>query len=77
MSFIVRSFRGRCGAADYKEAERKAHDMLLDIITDGFDCQYWFVWLIDTKRMRYKLISCVQMGYWRVTGWFRCNVDMI
>ena len=76
MRFLVRSFRGECSAADYKEAERKAHDMLLDIITDGFDCQYWFVRLMDTNLKRYKLISCVQIGYWRVTGWFRYKEDL-
>ena len=70
MSYLVKTFRGQCDAADYKEAERKAHDMLLDIITDGFDCRYWFVRLIDTQRMRFKLISCVHLGYWRFTGWF-------
>lgn len=70
MSYLVLSFRGECGAADYKEAERKALDMLLDIITDGFDCRYWCVQLIDTQRMRFKLISCVHLGNWRYTGWY-------
>lgn len=75
MSFIVRSFCGQCPADDYKEAERIAHEMLLDIIAGGFDCSCWFVRLIDTQRMRFKLISCVQLGYWRYTGWFRYKED--
>lgn len=75
MSYIIRSFRGQVYAADYKEAEEKAKGLLLDIMTDGFDCQFWWVRVMDTRLMRFRLICCYKVGFWHLSRWFKYEED--
>ena len=67
--YCVRTFRGYDCTDLYTEAEQKAKDMIMDIMTDNWCEEFWWATIIDNQQNRQKLWTCPQVGQWSVTGW--------
>lgn len=67
--YCVRTFRGYDCTDIYSEAEQKAKDMIMDIMTDNWSQEFWWAAIIDNQLNRQKLWTCPQVGQWSVTGW--------
>ena len=62
MSFLVRTFRGYDRCASFEDAEAKAHEMILDIMADGFGGFYSWARIDDESRHRCLIVSCPNGG---------------
>lgn len=76
MSYKVLSFRGYERFAFFEDAEAKAHEMILDVMTDGFGAANWWARIDDESRHRFLIVSCPKVGYWAKTRWFRVKEGM-
>ena len=66
--FKVRSFRGYYETDDIQDAITQGKEMILDIITDGFDKINWHVMLYDNEDgSLIGFIECHRLGWWRIS----------
>lgn len=67
--YCIRTFRGYDCTDLYTEAEQKAKDMIMDIMTDNWTPGFWWAAIIDNHENRQKLWTCPKFGQWSETGW--------
>ncbi|MBR0341913.1 MAG: hypothetical protein IJH64_06660 [Oscillospiraceae bacterium] len=65
--FKVRSFRGYYETDDIKDTIIQGKEMILDIITDGFDTTHWHVLIFDNENgCLMGSIECPSLGWWKI-----------
>lgn len=66
--FSVKSFRGFYDTDDFQDAVAKGKEMVLDIITDGFDRESWHVMIYDIEsQLLIGFIECRRLGWWKIS----------
>lgn len=64
----VQSFRGSYETDDIQDAITQGKEMILDIITDGFDKNNWHVMLYDVEEeCLIGFIECHRLGWWKIS----------
>ena len=69
----VRTFRGYADFESIREAQEEAKNMILDIITDGFDSSYWWAQVFWYEKKVFRTWRCPEIGLWSYTRWDKIN----
>lgn len=69
MKIKVVTFRGYKEVSSVREAQRVAKDMILDIITDGIDSDYWWAQIYWYEKQVSRTWLCPQIGVWSYSPW--------
>ena len=69
----VRTFRGYADLDTIRVAPEKAKEMILDIMTDGFDKKFWWAQILWYDQKVSCIWSCPDVGLWNFTPWLKMN----
>ena len=73
----VITFRGRLEVESIVDAQKKAKDMILDIITDGQPADKWWAQILWHRQHVCRTWSCPKVGLWQYTTWRPMYLGML
>ena len=69
----VRTFRGYADFDSIRVAQQEAKNMILDIITDGFESSLWWAQIYWYDQQVSRTWGCPEIGKWVYSPWVRID----